>query len=64
MSIFFRRCLFSHFQETHLERIGEDELLFAEGEFDMDELFVLVDFDNHAFAEFLVKYGAIHSQCL
>ena len=44
MSIFFRRCLFSHFQETHLESIGENEFLFAKGEFDVDKLFVLVDF--------------------
>lgn len=62
MSIFFRRCLFSHFQETHLESIGEDEFLFAEGEFNMDKLLVLVDFDNRASTKLFVKYGAIHRQ--
>ena len=53
-----------HLQESHQECIGEDEFLFAEGEFDVDKLFVLVDFNNCAFTEFLVKYGAIHRQFL
>ena len=61
MSIFFRRCLFSHFQETHLESIGENEFLFAKGEFDVDKLFVLVDFYNRTFAKFLMDDSAINT---
>ena len=53
-----------YLQESHQERIGEDEFLFAEGEFDMDKLLVLVDFDNSALAELFVKYGAIYRQFL
>lgn len=53
-----------HLQEPHQERIGEDEFLFTESEFDMDELLILVDFYNRTFAELFVKYGAINRQCL
>lgn len=37
-----------HLQESHQERIGEDEFPFAEGKFDVDKFLVLVDFYNDA----------------
>ena len=44
-----------HLQESHQECIWEDEFLFAKGEFDVDKLLLLVDFDNCSLAEFLVE---------
>ena len=55
--------LLLHLQESHKECIGEDEFLFAEGEFDVDKLFILVDFYNRSFAEFLVYDSATPPQC-
>ncbi len=46
-------------QESQKERIGEDEFLFADGEFDVNEFFILVYFHNRSFAELLVNNSAL-----
>ena len=51
----------SNLQESHQEGVGEDEFLFAEGELNVNKLFVLVDFYNGSLAEFLVYDGAVNS---
>ena len=52
-----------HLQESHKEGIWEDEFLFAEGEFDVDKLFILVDFYNGSLAEFLVNDSTVNTNC-
>ena len=50
---FNNSILLLNLQETHQERIGEDEFLFAESEFDVDKFLILVTFYNGPLPNFL-----------